>query len=64
MMFIIYKIIIIINYKLMNILNKGINFYTKNKRKIDPHLTFLGAYLTTKFLIRRARAILSTLTMK
>lgn len=48
----------------MNILNNGIKFYSKYKRKIDPHLTFLGAYLTTKFLFRRAKAILTPFLLK
>ncbi|CAD8088859.1 unnamed protein product [Paramecium sonneborni] len=47
-----------------NILSKAIKFYSKNKRKIDPHITILGLYLTTKFLFRRAKAIISTLSLQ
>ncbi|CAD8092571.1 unnamed protein product [Paramecium sonneborni] len=47
-----------------NILSRSIKFYSRNKRKIDPHLTILGLYLTTKFLFRRAKAIISTLSLQ
>ena len=46
-----------------NIFSKAIKFYSKNKQKIDPHLAILGLYLTTKFLFRRAKAIISTLSL-
>jgi hypothetical protein len=47
----------------MNIINKAAKFYKRYKRYIDPHLAFLGAYLTSKFIIRRTKAIISSLTL-
>lgn len=41
-----------------NILDRALKFYSRNKRKIDPHLAILGLYLTSKFLFRRAKAII------
>ncbi|CAD8076967.1 unnamed protein product [Paramecium primaurelia] len=49
---------------MITILNKAVNFYTKNKRRIDPHITFLGLYLTTKFLFKKTKHILSTLMLQ
>ncbi|CAD8186168.1 unnamed protein product [Paramecium octaurelia] len=47
-----------------NILGRALKFYSRNKRRIDPHLAILGLYLTTKFLVRRAKAIISTLSLQ
>ncbi|CAD8082960.1 unnamed protein product [Paramecium sonneborni] len=48
---------------MMGIHNQVLNFYTKNKRKIDPHLTILGLYLTTKYIVKKAKHILQTLML-
>ncbi|CAD8079158.1 unnamed protein product [Paramecium primaurelia] len=47
-----------------NIINRALKFYSRNKRRIDPHLVILGLYLTTKFIFRRTKAIISTLSLQ
>lgn len=48
----------------MNLISKCTSFYFRNRRRIDPHLAFLGAYLTTKFIFRRTKAIIGALKLK